>query len=85
MIDYGISILVSSALNVWSSHKNRKSSEKISQPNRESSQDIAQLSREHSAELQYNQIKFSILQQRENQSFQRELAELSHERMNESL
>lgn len=33
--------------------------------------------------MQYNQIKFSILQQRENQSFQRELAELSHERMKE--
>lgn len=64
MIDYGIGILVSSALNVWSSHENRKSSEKISQLNRESNQDIAQLSREHSAQLQYNQIKFSILQRR---------------------
>jgi hypothetical protein len=83
MIGYGISILASSALNVWSSHKNRQSSEFISQLNRESNQDIAQLSREHSAKLQYNQIKFSILQQRENQEFQRELAELSHERMKE--
>jgi hypothetical protein len=33
--------------------------------------------------LQYNQLKFSVLQQRENQEFQRELAELNHERAKE--
>ncbi len=33
--------------------------------------------------MQYNQLKFSVLQQRENQEFQRELAELNHERAKE--
>ena len=79
----GFSTLFSSVLNTWSAIENRKSSERISRLNRDSSQDIAQLSREHSAKLQYNQLKFSVLQQRENQDFQRELAELSHERAKE--
>jgi hypothetical protein len=33
--------------------------------------------------MQYNQLKFSVLQQRENQEFQRELAALNHERAKE--
>lgn len=78
-----LSSLVSSALNTWSSHKNRQSSERINALSRDSSEEIARLSRKHSAELQYNQLKFSVLQQRENQDFQRELAELSHERLKE--
>jgi formylglycine-generating enzyme required for sulfatase activity len=78
-----LSSLVSSALNTWSSHKNRQSSERISALSRDSSEEVARLSREHSAKLQYNQLKFSVLQQRENQDFQRELAELSHERLKE--
>ncbi|MBR8828751.1 MAG: formylglycine-generating enzyme family protein [Gomphosphaeria aponina SAG 52.96 = DSM 107014] len=83
IIGYGLSALVSSVVNGWSSHKNRKSPESISQLNRSSSQDIAQLSKEHSAELQYQQMKFAVLQQRDDQQFQRELAELSHERIKE--
>jgi formylglycine-generating enzyme required for sulfatase activity len=79
----GLSSLVSSSINAWSSHKNRQSSERISALSRDSSEEIARLSRKHSAELQYNQLKFSILQQRENQDFQKELAELSHERLKE--
>ncbi|MEB3188976.1 MAG: formylglycine-generating enzyme family protein [Snowella sp.] len=79
----GLGSLISSISNAWSSHKNRQSSERISALNRDSSEEVARLSRKHSAELQYNQIKFSILQQRENQDFQRELAELSHERLKE--
>ena len=79
----GLSSLVSSSINAWSSHKNRQSSERISALSRDSSEEIARLSRKHSAELQYNQLKFSVLQQRENQDFQRELAELSHERLKE--
>ena len=80
---YGLSLLASSGINAWQAGKNRKSSEYISALNRDSSQDIAQLSRKHSTELQYNQLKFSVLQQRENQEFQRELAELSHQRLKE--
>jgi 16S rRNA C1402 N4-methylase RsmH len=80
---YGLSLLGSSAINAWSALENRKSSENISWLNRNSSEEIARLSREHSAELQYRQIKFSILQQRENQDFQKELAELNHERARE--
>lgn len=79
----GLGSLISSISNAWSSHKNRQSSERISALNRDSSEEVAQLSRKHSAELQYNQIKFSVLQQRENQDFQRELAELNHERAKE--
>jgi len=78
-----VSSLVSSGVNAWSSHKNRQSSERISALSRDSSEEVARLSRKHSAELQYNQLKFSVLQQRENQDFQRELAELSHERLKE--
>ena len=78
-----VSSLVSSAANTWSSHKNRQSSERISALSRDSSEEVARLSRKHSAELQYNQLKFSVLQQRENQDFQRKLAELSHERLKE--
>ncbi|MDB9545294.1 formylglycine-generating enzyme family protein [Microcystis aeruginosa CS-1036] len=77
------SALVSSGNNAWSASENRKSSESISRLNRDSSEEIARLSRKHSAELQYNQLKFSVLQQRENQEFQRELAELNHERAKE--
>ncbi|NCR41112.1 MAG: GUN4 domain-containing protein [Microcystis aeruginosa W13-11] len=77
------SALVSSGNNAWSASENRKSSENISRLNRDSSEEIARLSRKHSAELQYNQLKFSVLQQRENQEFQRELAELNHERAKE--
>ena len=77
------SSLISSGVNAWSARENRKSSENISRLNRDSSEEVARLSRKHSAELQYNQIKFSILQQRENQDFQRELAELNHERAKE--
>lgn len=80
IIGYGIGALVSSGINALSASYNRKSSENISRLNRDSSQEIARLSRKYSAELQYNQIKFSVLQQRENQEFQREMAELSHER-----
>ena len=80
---YGLSLLTSSCINAWQAGKNRQSSERISALNRDSSEEVARLSRKHSAELQYNQIKFSILQQRENQDFQRELAELSHERLKE--
>jgi predicted GTPase len=80
---YGLSLLASSGINAWQAGKNRQSSEKISSLNRDSSEEVALLSRKHSAELQYNQIKFSILQQRENQDFQKELAELSHERLKE--
>jgi formylglycine-generating enzyme required for sulfatase activity len=76
----GLGSLISSISNAWSSHKNRQSSERISALNRDSSEEVAQLSRKHSADLQYNQLKFSILQQRENQEFQRELAALNHER-----
>ena len=76
---YGLSLLASSGINAWSASENRKSSESISRLNRDSSEEIARLSRKHSAELQYNQLKFSVLQQRENQEFQRELAELNHE------
>jgi hypothetical protein len=79
----GLGSLVSSISNAWSSHKNRQSSERINALSRDSSEEIARLSRKHSAELQYNQLKFSILQQRENQDFQKELAELSHERLKE--
>jgi hypothetical protein len=79
----GLSLLTSSCINAWQAGKNRQSSEKISALNRDSSEEVARLSRKHSAELQYNQIKFSILQQRENQDFQRELAELNHERQKE--
>lgn len=77
------SALVSSGNNAWSAGENRKSSENISRLNRDSSEEIARLSRKHSAELQYNQLKFSVLQQRENQDFQRELAELNHEKAKE--
>ena len=80
---YGLSLLASSGINAWQAGKNRQSSERISALNRDSSEEVARLSRKHSAELQYNQIKFSILQQRENQDFQRELAELNHERLKE--
>lgn len=80
---YGLSLLASSGINAWSASENRKSSESISRLNRDSSEEIARLSRKHSAELQYNQLKFSVLQQRENQEFQRELAELNHERAKE--
>ena len=80
---YGLSLLASSGINAWSASENRKSSENISRLNRDSSEEIARLSRKHSAELQYNQLKFSVLQQRENQEFQRELAELNHERAKE--
>jgi 2Fe-2S type ferredoxin len=80
---YGLSLLASSGINAWQAGKNRQSSERISALNRDSSEEVARLSRKHSAELQYNQIKFSVLQQRENQDFQRELAELSHERLKE--
>ncbi len=80
---YGLSLLASSGINAWSASENRKSSESISRLNRDSSKEIDRLSRKHSAELQYNQLKFSVLQQRENQEFQRELAELNHERAKE--
>ncbi|ARI83493.1 hypothetical protein [Microcystis aeruginosa] len=80
---YGLSLLASSGINAWQAGKNRQSSESISRLNRDSSEEIARLSRKHSAELQYNQLKFSVLQQRENQEFQRELAELNHERAKE--
>ena len=80
---YGLSLLTSSCINAWQAGKNRQSSERISALNRDSSEEVARLSRKHSAELQYNQIKFSILQQRENQDFQRELAQLNHERAKE--
>lgn len=80
---YGLSLLASSGINAWQAGKSRQSSEKISSLNRDSSEEVALLSRKHSAELQYNQIKFSILQQRENQDFQKGLAELSHERLKE--
>jgi len=79
----GLASLASSCINAWQAGENRQSSERISALNRDSSEEVARLSRKHSAELQYNQIKFSILQQRENQDFQRELAELNHERAKE--
>ena len=79
----GLASLASSCINAWQAGKNRQSSERISALSRDSSEEVARLSRKHSAELQYNQLKFLVLQQRENQDFQKELAELSHERLKE--
>jgi hypothetical protein len=60
------------ALMLGKQEKIVRSSESISRLNRDSSEEIARLSRKHSAELQYNQLKFSVLQQRENQEFRKE-------------
>jgi hypothetical protein len=67
-------------MSAWNSEQHRKSSEALSSASRHSSKEIALLSQNHSRELHYNQLKFSVLQQRLNQDFQREMAELSHER-----
>lgn len=72
--------MTSSAMSAWKSEQHRKSSEALSAASRHSSKEIALLSQNHSRELHYNQLKFSVLQQRLNQDFQREMAELSHER-----
>jgi hypothetical protein len=72
--------LTSSIINFWNSEKTRQSSESLSAATRNESKKIALLSQNHSRELQYNQLKVSILQQRLNHDFQREMAELSHER-----
>lgn len=71
---------LTSVINAWNSEKSRQSSEALSAASRNSSKEIALLSQNHSRELHYNQLKFSVLQQRLNQDFQREMAELSHER-----
>ena len=75
-----IIFLTSSIINAWNSDKTRQTSESLSAATRDSSKEIALLSQNHSRELQYNQLKVSILQQKINHDFQREMAELSHER-----
>jgi len=73
-------VFLTSVINAWNAEKSRQSSEALSAASRNSSKEIALLSQNHSRELHYNQLKFSVLQQRLNQDFQREMAELSHER-----
>jgi hypothetical protein len=94
MLTDSLGLLMMSATNFFSAQENRKSSERIqalsrdsaeyvSHLNRESSEEMARLNRKHAEKLQYRQLKMSVLQQRESQEFQRELAALNHERAKE--
>ena len=63
---YGIGLIGMGAINAWTASENRKASALLAQENRE-----------HSEKMQVNQMKFSILQQKDMQEFQRDLAEFN--------